>query len=327
MNASNLINLADQPGFAEMAVDFLMKTNERLTQELKTSVEEHDADRKILTSYRDVMGEIEALEEQDKFDSTIDELVDYIKDLKEDNKKLCQWVKTELEESTALKQRVSELNTDRKALTSYRDLMEDTGETDYETIDAMTIDYVKDLKQKVQYLSEYQDDHPAMRHKVVLDADYYQIHCSCDYGSLEEMSEKIVGLEEKLKLELKISRSQKWLLDQKETMATELKTKTAEVEEWKDKLLSANVEVANWENTLANYGDNPSEVNDSIGELECEKDTLEERKDELEAEVCDWENTLKQWGETPDEVFSSVMTELKIKVAGAIDLLEPKPTH
>ena len=42
MNASNLINLADQPGFAEMAIDFLMKTNERLTQELKTSVAEHD---------------------------------------------------------------------------------------------------------------------------------------------------------------------------------------------------------------------------------------------------------------------------------------------
>ena len=53
---------------------------------------------------------------------------------------------------------------------------------------------IEELKEKVQYLSEYQDDHPAMRHKVVLDADYYQTHCSCDYGSLEEMSEKIEKL-------------------------------------------------------------------------------------------------------------------------------------
>lgn len=229
MNASNLINLADQPGFSEMAIDFLMKTNERLTQELKTSVEDHDGDYKILASYRDVMGEIEELEEQDYFEgSTIDGLVDYVKDLKGSKEKLCQWVKKEVEESTALKKKVSEL-------------------------------------------------------------------------------------EEKLKLELKISSNQKWLLDQKENMANEL--------------LSANVEVALWENTLANYGDTPAEVNDSIGELECEKDTLEERKDELEAEVSDWENTLTQWGETPDEVFSCVMTELKIKVAGAIDLLQPTPTH
>ena len=55
-----------------------------------------------------------------------------------------------------------------------------------------------ELKEKIEYLSEYQDDHPAMRHKVVLDADYYQTHCSCDYGSLEEMSEKIEQLEDQI---------------------------------------------------------------------------------------------------------------------------------
>jgi len=46
------------------------------------------------------------------------------------------------------------------------------------------------LEEKIQYLSEYQDDHPAMRHKVVLDADYYQ-ECCGNYNDIEEMSEKI----------------------------------------------------------------------------------------------------------------------------------------
>ena len=125
---------------------------------------------------------------------------------------------------------------------------------------------IKEVKEKIEYLSEYQDDHPAMRHKVVLEADYYQTHCSCDYGSLEEMSEKIEQLEDQIEQGVYIEEAYytKFCGNDYEGGIEEMSEKIVELKEENKKIKRANeLNSELWDTSQK-----------CIGELEKEKDQM-----------------------------------------------------